>query len=135
MSTFNSKFIVQTVVVIVILGLAFWAYQFFLNRNKAAATEPGLTRVTADSVIPPAADEFLNLLLSLQKIDFQSSSLFTNPKFTNLEDFSTPLPDLDSGRLNPFLPPSTTERPFFTFDSADDDEAASPAPVATSTAR
>lgn len=139
MSTFNTKFIIQAVVVIVIIGLAFWAYQFFLNRSKTAATEPGLTRVTAGDVIPPAADEFLNLLLSLQKIDFAASTLFTNAKFTNLQDFSTALPDLDSGRLNPFLPPSATERPFFIMgrDTTDTSTAttntASLPPVATST--
>ena len=131
MPTFTTKFVVQAIIVLLILVAAFLGYQFFLNRSKTAAAEPGLVRVSTTETISPAADEFLNLLLSLQNITLETK-LFNDARFMNLQDFSTSLPNLGSGRLNPFLPASATERPF-NFGPAASSSATNLPPPVTST--
>lgn len=49
------------------------------------------------------ADEFLDILLSLQQINL-SAAVLTNPIFASLVDFSTELQPQTPGRSNPFAP-------------------------------
>lgn len=53
------------------------------------------------------ADEFLNTLLNLNSITLEGG-IFTDPRFTTLEDYTVALTPQPMGRPNPFSPVGTT---------------------------
>ena len=104
------------VILLVVAGLAFGAYKYFIAKPAApAGTDGGLsttagvatdpvTTATPDADVSSAANEFLTLLLSVQSIKLDDT-LFANPSFTTLQDLSRPItPDTNPGRKNPFAP-------------------------------
>jgi hypothetical protein len=103
----NPKKIIYTLFVIVVIAAAiFYGYQFFGSRGDGA--EEGRARLETLGLAPEntqeaVSEEFLQLLLSLQKIDL-SGDLFLNPIFAGLVDFSTELQPQTPGRVNPFAP-------------------------------
>lgn len=67
---------------------------------------------TADSSLlgedqSQVADEFLNTLLNLNTITLEGS-VFSDPRFTSLVDYTVALTPQPLGRSNPFLPVGST---------------------------
>jgi hypothetical protein len=62
---------------------------------------PDTSTVAPDIVTSGPGAEVVSLYSSLQSITFDQS-LFTSTGYTNLTDFSTPLPTEAIGRTNPF---------------------------------
>ena len=81
------------VILLVVAGLAFGAYKYFIAKPAApAGTDGGLsttagvatdpvTTATPDADVSSAANEFLTLLLSVQSIKLDDT-LFANPSFS-----------------------------------------------------
>lgn len=111
----NSKTVINIVIVILLLGAILIGYFYFFGGNKAETnTQSGLQQITANgstglaSVGQSQASEFVVLLDNLRSVDLKSS-IFSNPAFSgDLQDFTTPLPDRQKGRSNPFAPIGTS---------------------------
>lgn len=105
----RTKFIIELVLVVAVLALVFFGYQFFIRGTSetpaVASLEPtgfaGGGPATGGAGSGDPAGEFLQILLNLQRIDL-SSQLFSDPLFRGLTDFSTVLPTKTPGRQNPF---------------------------------
>lgn len=80
----------------VLVVLAFFAYQFFF----VSAPQPSLSVTTVASTT--AADQDLIALLSTLKGITLDQSIFTDPSFQSLADFSRELVPESAGRPNPF---------------------------------
>lgn len=101
----GKKTIFNIVISIVVIVAAVFAYRlFFPKAPEEAVVSPDalLTVVSPDSELEPS-DEFLRILLSLEKIEFKTE-VFAKLNQNNLRDFSTELPLKDPGRPNPFAP-------------------------------
>lgn len=92
------KSIQNVVLVVVIVTLAFIAYSFFAGRQS----DQVLTTTDASQVSAPDQD-LIALLLELKSISLDNS-IFSNPAFTSLQDFSQELVPEPVGRTNPFEP-------------------------------
>lgn len=101
----GKKTIFNIVISIVIIIAAVFAYRlFFPKASDQTATTPEtlLTVITPNSPLGPS-DEFLRVLLSLEKIEFKTG-VFAKINENQLRDFSTQLTPKDPGRPNPFAP-------------------------------
>jgi hypothetical protein len=96
------KNIIIIVVIIAVLGLG---YNFFFNAPAA----PALVSTAGVAAVPgqvenPIGQEFLTTLLNIRSIKLDDS-IFANPAFLSLSDFTTTLvPEGNEGRSNPFAP-------------------------------
>jgi hypothetical protein len=86
------------IVIVVIIAIAFGIYSYFF----AGKTEAPLTAETV-SAASPADQDLISLLLELKSITLDDS-IFANPTFTSLHDFSQDLVAEPVGRPNPFAP-------------------------------
>lgn len=109
----NSKTIINIVIVILLLGAIVIGYFYFFGGKAETGTQSGLQQLTTNgstglvSVGQSQASEFVVLLDNLRSVDLKSS-IFSNPAFSgDLQDFTTPLPDRQKGRSNPFAPIGT----------------------------
>jgi len=101
----GKKTIFNIVISIVVIVAAVFAYRlFFPKAPDQTATSPSalLTVITPNSTLEPS-DEFLRLLVSLEKIEFKTE-VFAKITQNQLRDFSTPLVSKEPGRPNPFAP-------------------------------
>ena len=81
----------------VTLGAGYW---FFLRDGSGPAiTTKGGGNFGSEAAFETR--EFRNLLDELEDIEL-GSSLFTNPNFTSLQDYSQPINERPYGRPNPF---------------------------------
>lgn len=95
---------------IALIGLAFFGYSYS-GSNKNDSSGSALQSSSASQSIPGVSDQdaavsdkFLGLLLNMKNIKFDQS-IFSNPSFTLLKDFSTVIrPEGNEGRANPFAP-------------------------------
>lgn len=90
--------------VLVVVG-AFGALSFMGGGAGAVdpAVQGGAAAAPIDSASAQAEKEMLDELLQLRSIRL-SESLFANPLFISLVDFSKPLAEQLKGRSNPFAP-------------------------------
>jgi hypothetical protein len=85
-------------IVIVILVILVVIYYFFFRGTAPAVTLDQFGNPVSAQVVGQDLVELLNKLQSVTLDD----SIFHDPAFINLTDFSTTLPNLPVGRANPF---------------------------------
>jgi hypothetical protein len=94
---------------LIIIGLiiiaAFFAYSFFFAAKPEAALSS-----TAPTASNSVDQDLITLLLQLRAIKLDNS-IFTNPVFTSLQDFSQALVPEAVGRTNPFAPLGAPQQP------------------------
>ncbi len=83
---------------VIILGVAFFAYSYFF----AKPAEP-LLSAQAVSTTTSVDQDLISLLLELKSIRLDDS-IFSDPAFNSLQDFSQELVQEPIGRMNPFAP-------------------------------
>ncbi len=90
----------QTIIlVIVVVVIAFFVYTyFFTGKNDSAVLQTEEISVEA-----PVNQDLVSLLLELKSITLDES-IFSDPAFTGLQDFSQELVPEAVGRVNPFAP-------------------------------
>lgn len=100
------------IILVVVVGLGIAGYSMFFKKDSGSATGlattagEGTTAESSQSATANAAvgREFLTLLLNIRSIEL-NESIFESKAFTNLQNFSRPLPpDPNPGRPNPFAP-------------------------------
>jgi len=96
---FKHKFIV-VIIVIIVTAVAWYMLAGSSNSPDAVLVSESVQE------IPPEAQDLLNSLQALQSVDLEGS-IFTNPSFHLLKDFSTPIIPEPLGRANPFAPYET----------------------------
>lgn len=88
----------QTIIIfVVVVGLLYGAYTFFF----AGSTSSPLTTTT--TIDTSADQDLISLLLELKGIRLDNT-IFTDPLFATLQDFSRGLVQEPVGRNNPFAP-------------------------------
>jgi len=98
----KKKFFTNVIILIVIVFAAFFGYRYFFVESDEAAPELGLIAASeADPDLAQANDEFLVLLQSLDKVSLETT-LFDNPAYQALTNFSRELTPEPKGRVNPF---------------------------------
>ncbi len=98
------KAILGFVLIGLVAGLGFYLFSGKKQPTTSLSSTTGVTNTGAESADIHAGDEFLGLLLSISNIQLDAS-LFSNPSFKSLRDFSSQLPSgTPSGRPNPFAP-------------------------------
>lgn len=85
-------------VAIILIGIAFFAYSFFAGGEDDAV----LTEVATNGN-SSVDNELIALLLELKSIRLDET-VFTDPAFQSLQDFSQTLVVEPVGRVNPFAP-------------------------------
>lgn len=111
----STKTILNILAVIIVIGLIFFGYRLIFKpaADPVASDSVGLVPAGfADEGSPTGTDEFLQILLSLQKLDLSSGvAFFTNSVFQSLRDFTTELQMKTPGKQNPFAPTLGPARP------------------------
>lgn len=109
----NSKTVINILIAILLLGAIVIGYFYFFGGKADTDNQSGLQQITANgstglaAVGQSQASEFVVLLDNLRSVDLKSP-IFSNPAFSgDLQDFTTPLPDRQKGRSNPFAPIGT----------------------------
>ncbi len=87
------------ILVIVIVVIAFFAYTYFFTGKDSGA----VLETQEVSIVTPADQDLISLLLELKSITLDES-IFSNPSFQSLQDFSQELVPEPVGRINPFAP-------------------------------
>lgn len=64
---------------------------------------PDIGLLGTGETTPPIAAEIVSLLNQIESLHIDTS-LFTNPAYQTLRDYSVPIPALNLGRPNPFAP-------------------------------
>jgi hypothetical protein len=93
---FHSKGTIAVIVIVIILVIAY----FYYEGGSSTGSSSLLVSQSSDQSIGAAELNLLNQIQSL-KID---TSLFKDPGYQNLEDYSVTIPSEPVGRPNPFLP-------------------------------
>lgn len=96
----------QKILLIVLLLLVLFAvYYFFLRGNNDVGVP---TEITFDefgnTIEPGVGDNVLELLGKLGGVTLDGDALFASPAFRSLTDESIILPNIPTGRENPFRP-------------------------------
>jgi hypothetical protein len=109
----NSKNIINILIIVLLVGVGVIGYFYFFGGEAETNDQLGLQQLTTDGASNVVggdrseASEFVILLNNLRSVDLKSS-IFSNPAFAgDLQDFTTPLPDRQKGRSNPFAPLGT----------------------------
>lgn len=85
----------KMILVVVLIGAAFYFYTTLFKTDGVAVVTP--QDLTAQQV----GASVLELSSKLKKVDLDQG-LFTQSLYKKLVDFSTPIPDQQPGRSNPF---------------------------------
>lgn len=85
--------------IFVIVGLLLVAGLGFYLYTEGELLDGGAQ--TGDMQVEAQSEEFIRRLETLKRISVDSE-LFTDPRFTSLRSFATPVPVLPIGRSNPF---------------------------------
>lgn len=88
----------KTLVIVLVITVMIGAI-YFLSRGDTATIDGPLIESTY--TISPSASEVLQALQMLEGFRFDTS-LFTDPAFLSLRDFTVPITPIDPGRRNPF---------------------------------
>lgn len=89
----------NSILVLVLLAVGFFIYSTFIATPDAGP----LTAQSVDTAQTAVEQELIGLLLELRSIQLDLS-LFDNPNFRSLTDFSQELVPEPTGRSNPFSP-------------------------------
>ncbi len=104
----NTKVILNILAALVVIALIFFGYRLIFKSapDEVADGDVGLVAAGfAENPLRESADEFLQILLSLKKLDLVSgAAFFANPGFQSLRDFATELQMKEPGKENPFAP-------------------------------
>lgn len=97
----SSKTTIISLVVIVIVALLLY---FYYKGNPSDASTSSLTVVSAESMEARASsDRVLALLSEIRSLNIKDS-LFSDPVYKSLVDYTIAIPDQPVGRINPFAP-------------------------------
>jgi len=101
----SKKTIFNIIISIVVIVAAVFAYRLFFPKapDQSATSPDALLTVVTPGLGSEPSDEFLRILLSLEKIEFKTE-VFAKISKNQLRDFSMELILKDSGRPNPFAP-------------------------------
>lgn len=89
----------RTVIIVgVVIVIAFIAYSYFFTAKPAS-----VLTTSEVSGTPPVDQDLISLLAQLKAITLDDS-IFNDPTFMSLQDFSQNLTPEPSGRINPFAP-------------------------------
>lgn len=88
------------ILAVVIIIIAFFAYSYFFTGKEA---NNSVLQEEQVSTVAPADQDLISLLLELKSITLDES-IFQNPAFKGLQDFSQELVIEPVGRVNPFAP-------------------------------
>jgi hypothetical protein len=97
-SLMRNKFVLLIIVMVVVAGA--W---YGLSSSSAPASTGALTSAGVDT---SGDSDIVNTLLSLQAITL-SGTIFSDPAYPTLKDFTTAIVPVPAGRPNPFAPIST----------------------------
>jgi len=109
------KKLIKGILILVVIIIVVVVASSFLKSKKSSSTSglesttgatantlPGVQNENTEGL--SVSDQFLRLLLSMQDIELDQS-IFVDPAFTNLKDFSVQIiPRNNEGRVNPFAP-------------------------------
>jgi hypothetical protein len=93
--------IISIVMTVLVVGIA-W---YFLSGSSSAPT--AVLSSEASSQSPAGTDQLISSLLALRSVTL-GGTIFSNPSFQVLQDFTTPIVPEPVGRPNPFAPLDTT---------------------------
>jgi len=94
----SKKTIISVAVIIVVLLIGY----FYFSGGSASSNTSSLTQTqTAASV--QVGTRILNLLNQIKSLRIDTS-LFKNPAYQTLTDYSVAIPEVEVGRPNPFAP-------------------------------
>lgn len=104
-----SKLILNIVIILLILVAIFVVWKVLISKSGTTeSTAPGALEATnvgsttENSILTDASDrEFLDLVISLESIKLDES-IFTDSRFTQLQDMTAPAAQEPLGRANPF---------------------------------
>lgn len=94
MDIVKNKWVIGGIGAVVVLGLSYYLW--------SSAGSSALLTSSADGA-SPLSQEILTTLGQLHTIRLDAS-VFTDPVFVSLNDFSTTIPPQQAGRRNPFAP-------------------------------
>jgi len=90
------------IIIIAVLFVGFFVVTKFVKKDETKET------ITTTKVTPTSPDKnIVPLLLKIKDITFDGS-IFSNPIFSSLKDFSKEIVKEEIGRPNPFAPSSST---------------------------
>lgn len=84
----------------VLIVIGFFVYSYFFTGKKDTNS---VLKTETVSTVAPADQDLISLLLELKSITLDES-IFSNPSFQSLQDFSQELVNEPVGRVNPFAP-------------------------------
>lgn len=98
----------KLIIGIIVVVLLFVGYGMFKGGDSSKPSTGDLTRTTtsrsaSSADVSAPGKQFVSQLLAIQNIRF-NTSLFQDPAFDYLQDFSRELIEQDVGRENPFAP-------------------------------
>jgi hypothetical protein len=98
----------KLIIGIIVVVLLFVGYGMFKGGDSSKPATGDLTRTTtsrsaSSADVSAPGKQFVSQLLAIQNIRF-NTSLFQDPAFDYLQDFSRELIEQDVGRENPFAP-------------------------------
>jgi hypothetical protein len=96
-SLFQHKIVIVVIIIIVIAG----AWFGLSSSSGAPASDTALTSTGADTT--GGDSDIVSSLYALQAITL-SGTIFTNPAYTTLQDFTTAIVPEPAGRSDPFAP-------------------------------
>jgi hypothetical protein len=99
-SLLRNKLVIVVIIIIVIAGA--W-YGLSSSSAPAASSDSALTSNATDT---SGDSQIVSTLLALQAITL-SGTIFTNPAYATLKDFTTPIVPEPTGRTDPFAPITT----------------------------
>ena len=85
-------------IIIVLAGMTWYLLSDSSSPDAVLSSE-------GSSKIPPDAQQLVQTLSTLRGVSL-SGTIFSNPSFAALQDFTKPVVPEPVGRENPFLPPS-----------------------------
>jgi len=93
------------VAILLLMVFAFLAWKYLADNSVSAQTQPDSPLVVSPSSDPnnPLSPQDLSLLAKIESINLDSS-LFKNPVFMSLQDWTVKLGQEPVGRPNPFAP-------------------------------
>jgi len=91
----------STVIVIVVIAIVLIAYFYYKGKSAPSASSSLLTQTSTDS--SQVGTQVLGLLNQIQSLRIDST-LFADPGYQTLRDYSVEIPPENVGRDNPFAP-------------------------------
>jgi hypothetical protein len=91
----------STVIIVIVVAVALIAYFYYKGSGSSSQSSSLLSQTSTDSSM--IGNQILGLLNQIQSLRIDST-LFTDPGYQTLRDFSVAIPPENVGRSNPFAP-------------------------------